>query len=102
MNAQTLNAVFDTRMSDPAINLLARTTAAMRADPDYFRREDDVASGVFLAGEHPASLAEDALARALARIDDDAALDRRASEQVQGRDARMAELAGLPASVALH
>jgi putative transcriptional regulator len=96
MNAQTLNAVFDTRMSDPAINLLARTTAAMRADPDYFHREDDVASGVFLAAEHPASLAEDALARALARIDDDAALDRRASEQVQGSDGWMAELAALP------
>jgi len=96
MNAQTLNAVFDSRMADPAISLLARTTAAMRADPDYFRSDDDVASGVFLATEHPASLGEDALARALARIDDDAALDRRASEQVQGRDARMAELAGLP------
>lgn len=96
MNAQTLKAVFETRMTDPAISLLAQTTAAMRADPDYFRRDDDVASGVFLAAEHPAGLAEDALARALARIDDDAALDRRASEEVQGGDARMAELVGLP------
>lgn len=96
MNAHTLNAVLETRMADPAINLLARTTAAMRADPDYFHREDDVASGVFLATEQPANLADDALARALARIDDDTALDRLASEQVQGQDARMAELAALP------
>ena len=68
----------------------------MRADPDYFRREDDVASGVFLAGEQPANLSSDALARALARIDDDVALDRRAADQVQSDDPRMAELAALP------
>jgi putative transcriptional regulator len=85
------------RMSDPAISLLARTTAAIRTDPDYFRREDDVASGLFLAVEPPAGLADDALARALARIDDDAALDRRAAEQAsQNHDARLAEVQTLP------
>jgi putative transcriptional regulator len=101
MNAQTLNSqsvdhLFQARMADPAIALLAQTTAAIRADPDYFQREDDVASGVFLAGEQPANLADDALARALARIDDDLALDRSAAEQIQGHDARTAELMDLP------
>lgn len=101
MNAQTLDSqslgtLFDSRMADPAIALLAQTTAAMRADPDYFHREDDVASGVFLTGEAPANLGDDALARALARIDEDAALDRRAALEVEGQDPRMAELAALP------
>jgi putative transcriptional regulator len=83
-------------MADPAIRLLARATAAMRADADYFRRDDDIASGLFMAGEAPASLGDDALARALARIDEDAALDQRAAERIRGREARLAELQGLP------
>jgi putative transcriptional regulator len=106
MNAQTpdphgakpksLSSLFDERMSDPAIRLLAQTTAAMRSDPDYFHREDDVASGVFLAGEQPAGMADDALARALARIDADTALDRQASERADRGDERTAELMALP------
>lgn len=95
-NSQSLGELFHARMADPAIGLLAQTTLAMRADPDYFHREDDVASGVFLAGEQPANLSDNALARALARIEDDAALDRRAAEQVQDHDPRIAELQGLP------
>jgi putative transcriptional regulator len=101
MTAQALEAehigdLLDARMSDPAISLLARTTAAMRADPDYFHREDDVASGLFLVTEQPAGLADDALARALAQIDASADLDRRAAEQTVGGDPRMAELMALP------
>jgi putative transcriptional regulator len=95
-NSQSLGALFDARMADPAVSLLARTTLAMRADADYFHREDDVASGLFLAGEQPANLADDALARALSRIEDNAALDKRAAEQIEGRDAREAELLALP------
>ena len=96
MTAQTLETLFEPRMSDPAISLIARTTASMRADPDYFHRDDDVASGAFLLGEQPANLGDDALARALARIDDDMAMDSRAAEQIHGGDPRMAELAALP------
>lgn len=96
MNAHSLNTLFDERMSDPAISLLAQTTAAMRADPDYLRRDDDFASAVFLAEETPTALAEEAFARAMARIDEDAALDRRAAELTQDSDPRTAELAALP------
>ena len=96
MNARSIDELFDARMPDPAVALLARTTAVMRADADYFHRESDVASGVLLAAESPASLGDDALASVLARIDEDAAGDRRAAEQVRGGDARVAELAALP------
>jgi len=96
MNAHSLNTLFDARMSDPAISLLARTTAAMRADPDYFQREDDIASAVFLAEETPTALADEALARALARIDQDADLDRQAFQRTEQQDPWAAELAALP------
>jgi putative transcriptional regulator len=96
MNAHSLNTLFDARMADPAISLLAQTTAAIRADADYVRRDDDIASAVFLAEETPTALANEALARALARIDEDTALDQRAAEAADGQDPRMAELAGLP------
>jgi len=96
LTTQSYSNLFESRKSDPAINLLAQTTAAMRADPDYFHREDDAASAAFLSEEAPAALAEDALARALARIDDGAVLDRRAAEAADGGDARMAEIARLP------
>lgn len=96
MKPKSLSTLLGDRMSDPAIRLLAQTTAAMRSDPDYFHRDDDVASGLFLAGEQPAGMAEDALARALARIDEDAQLDLQAAEQTQRGDGRMAELMALP------
>jgi putative transcriptional regulator len=96
LEPRTMGELFETRRADPAIDLLARTTAAMRADPDYFQREDDVASAQFLAAEEPAGLADDALARALARIDADAASDRRAAEQIDPHDPKMAELLALP------
>ena len=93
---RSLDELFEARRADPAIDLLARTTAAMRADPDYFQREDDVAAALFLAAEEPAGLAADALARALAKIDDEAALDQRAAETVDRRDPWAAELQALP------
>jgi putative transcriptional regulator len=95
LEIERLGELFDARISDPAIGLLAQTTAAMRADADYFRREDDVASGLFLAAEAPAGLSDDALNRALARIDAVSDLDQRAAEQTAG-DERAAELRALP------
>jgi putative transcriptional regulator len=94
---RSLGELFEPRKADPAIDLLARTTAAMRADPDYLHREDDVASGLFLAVEEPEGLSDDALTRALARIDADAAADQRAADQVDEHDLKMAELLALPA-----
>lgn len=94
---ETLETLFAARRDDPAIRLLARTTAAMRTDADYFRREDDVAGGLFLTEEAPTGLSEDAFAKALARIDQDAAKDRQAQERAQAsRDPRLAELQTLP------
>src|SRR5579859_5930877 len=94
--AQTLDALFETRKADPAISLLAGTIAAMRADADYFRREDDVASGLFLASEEPAGISDDILDRVLARIEAVDDLDRRAAEQLSDDDAKKAELMALP------
>ena len=96
MTGQSLNTLLDARMDDPAIGLLAQTIAAMRADPDYFHRDDDVASAVFLAEEAPTTLADEALARTLARIEEDAELDRRAAREAETGDPRIAEVAGLP------
>jgi putative transcriptional regulator len=93
---ETLDALLGARMADPAIGLLARTATALRADADYFHREDDVAGGLFLRHEEPAGLSEDALDQALARIAADDALDRRVAEQVAPGDARSAELLALP------
>jgi putative transcriptional regulator len=92
----SLDAFFGAREADPAIRLLAQTTRALRADANYLREEDDAAAGGRLVHGAPAGLAEDALARALSRIDDAEALDRRAAENAEDRDARAAELAALP------
>jgi putative transcriptional regulator len=83
-------------MADPAIRLLAQTAWALRADADYFKRPDDPASGAFLDAESPARLEDDALERALARIDADTVLGDRAADAARGQDGRMAELAALP------
>jgi putative transcriptional regulator len=96
---ERLGALFEARSGDAAIGLMARTAAALRADADYFHREDDVAAGVILADEAPARLAEDALDRALAQIDAAAALDERAAEAASGGDERLAELQALPSPV---
>ena len=55
---ETLDTLFEARMNDPAIGLLARTATAMRADADYFQREDDIAGGLFLSDEAPAGLSQ--------------------------------------------
>ena len=66
-------ALIADRRSVPAIDLLARTAAALRADPDFTVREEDVAAGLLLTKEAPAALAPTALEHALARIDADEA-----------------------------
>ena len=90
-------ALIADRRSVPAIDLLARTAAALRADPDFMVREEDVAAGLLLADEAPTALAPTALEHALARIDADEASERRALEQLADQPERAEELAGLPA-----
>jgi putative transcriptional regulator len=92
----SLTAFLDARAADPAIRLLAETTHALRADADFFQREDDAASGVLLVDEAPATLAADALSRALASIEQAEALDARADARAKAGDERATELSSLP------
>ncbi len=98
MNAETLGAVFDAGRGNRALDLLARTTFAMRADARFVERADDLAAAVFLAEEDPAPLAADALDRVLDRIDAAETLDRRAQAAAE-RDGPTAEIAALPSPV---
>ena len=98
MNAETLSSVIQAHGDNRALDLLARTTHAMRADADFVVRDDDVASAVFLAEEEPAGLAADALNSVLAKIEADAAADTNARSALAGQD-HGGELASLPAPV---
>jgi putative transcriptional regulator len=85
MNAETLTSVIAAHGDNRALDLLARTTHAMRADADFVARDDDVASAVFLADEQPVSLAADALNRVLGDIDAGQAADGRAASALAGQ-----------------
>lgn len=97
MTSGSLNAYLAERQDDPAIRLLAETTAAMRADAAYLADGRDGAGGAFLAEEAPAALGDDALARVLARIEAAAAQDERARRAAA--DPVTAEVAALPSPV---
>jgi putative transcriptional regulator len=97
MNAETLTSVFEASRGNRAVDLLAQTTFAMRADAGFIEREDDLAAAVFLAEEEPAPLAADALDRVLGRIDQAETLDRQA--KAAGREGLGAEIAALPSPV---
>jgi putative transcriptional regulator len=99
MNAETLSSVFEAGRGNRAVELLAQTTFAMRADPGFVEREDDLAAAVFLAEEEPAALAADALDQVFGRIDAAESLDRRAEAAAKGRDGLTAEIAALPSPV---
>ena len=99
MTAETLSGVFAAGRDNRAIDLLARTTYAMRADAGFVARADDVAAAVFFSEESPAVLASDALDRVLGRIDEAERLDRKARAAAVQRDAMGAEIAALPSPV---
>lgn len=84
------------RRGDPAIRLMAETVAALRTDPDFIQRDEDVAGAAFMGQEDPATLAPDALDRVLSRIDRHDELDRRAAGL---RGADQSEIARLPSPV---
>jgi putative transcriptional regulator len=98
VNAESLSGVLQTYGDNRAVDLLARTTFAMRADADFMVRDDDLASAVFLAEEQPAGLAPDALNRVLGQIDAGEAADREARSALAGQ-AFGDELAALPEPV---
>ena len=91
----SLNDYLAARADDPAIRLLARTTAAMRADAHFVEREDDLAAAAFLDQESPSALAGDALDQVLARIEAADALDQRAGTRAVAGDPTLAEIAAL-------
>jgi putative transcriptional regulator len=95
MNAEVLSGVFAEGRDNRAIDLVARTTFAMRADARFIEREDDSAAAVFLAEEEPSALAADALNRVLGRIDEAETLDREA-EVAAAQGGIAAEIAALP------
>src|SRR5579871_5666458 len=98
MNAPNLSGLVAANAGNRAIDLLARTTHAMRADPAFVVRDDDVASAAFLAEEEPAGLAADALNRVLAEIDAGADADERAHAAL-AEQAHADELEALPPPV---
>jgi putative transcriptional regulator len=100
MTQTSLTDYLAARAEDPAIQLMAGTIAAMRADPAYVAREDDLAAAAFLDVEGPAALADDALDRVLARIEVADSLDDRAQARAsKSADPRLAEIARLPSPV---
>jgi putative transcriptional regulator len=95
MNAATLSDLFAQRRADPAIRLIAETTAAMRADPGFVERPMDDAAGALLSDETPETLAADALDAVMSRIEAAGAADNHAAgARHQGRWAD--EIAELP------
>ncbi len=99
MTAETLTEVLAHERDNRAMDLLARTTAAMRTDARFVERDDDVASAVFLADEAPAALAPDALNRVLGLIDAADASDRAAADAAATGDGFTREVAALPSPV---
>jgi putative transcriptional regulator len=100
MTDMSLSRYLAERADDPAIALLSRTIAAMRADPDYVALDADVAASSFLDHEAPAALADGALDQVLARIEATAASDARAERRAeQGDDQWLGEIAKLPSPV---
>jgi len=93
MTTTSLSAYRATRPNDPAMDLLAQATAALRADAGFVEREDDVAAAVFLADETPDPLAMEAFDRVLAQIDAAETRDRQAIERTEGGDPIRAEIA---------
>jgi anti-sigma factor ChrR (cupin superfamily) len=98
MTPSLLSDYFAGRPGDPALALLADTTAALRADAGFESRADDTASAVFLADEAPLSLGVDAFAQVMARIDEAQDRDHQAALRVDGNPLR-AEVARLPSPV---
>jgi len=95
MNANALSDLFAQRSADPAIRLIAETTAAMRADAAFVEKPTDAAGGALLSDETPAALAADAMEAVLSRIDAFGEADRRAEAAI-GRGRRADEIARLP------
>jgi putative transcriptional regulator len=92
----SLQHVFEDRRENAAIDLIARTTEALRTDSRFVERQADPLGGAFLGGETPADLSPEALDQVLARIEAAGARDTRAAEFAARGDSIDAEVAALP------
>ena len=95
MNAAALSDLFAQRRADPAIRLIAETTAAMRADANFVERPLDAAAGALLSDETPAVLGPDALDAVMSRIESAGEADRHAAASI-GHGRWADEIATLP------
>src|ERR1700744_3094893 len=82
MSGLSLQRVFDGRRDNAAVDLIARTTQALRTDSRFVEARTDPVGGALLADETPADLAADTLDQVLARV-----------EWVEARGVRAAEFA---------
>lgn len=92
----SLQRVFDGRRENAAVDLIARTAAALRTDSGFVEARTDPLGGAFLGDEAPADLSAKALDQVLARIEAADAFDARAAEFAAHGDSIAAEVAGLP------
>jgi len=90
-----ISQFFAAHGADPAVELLARTTAAVRADAAFDQRGADAIGGAVLSDEPPAALNAHALDMVMARIDRADALEAHAATQAEKGGWR-AEIAALP------
>jgi len=92
----SLQRVFDGRRDNAAVNLIARTTQALRTDSRFVEAPADPFGGAFLSEEAPADLHVEALDQVLTRIEAADALDARAAAFAARGDSIAAEVAALP------
>jgi putative transcriptional regulator len=96
MTTTSIDHLLAPKRGNPAIDLIARTTTALRTDARFVEQPSDLLGGGFLADEEPSDMDPDALGQALASIEAAGARDERAREAAARGDSIMAEVAGLP------
>jgi putative transcriptional regulator len=96
MSDLSLQRIFEGRRHNAAVDLIARTTKALRTDSRFVEAPTDLLGGVLLSDETPIDLSADMLDQFPARIDAEQARDARAAEFAARGDSVAAEVAALP------
>jgi putative transcriptional regulator len=92
----SLQQVFEGRPANAAVDLIARTTQALRTDSRFVEAGTDSLGGVLLGDEAAADLSVEALDQVLARIEAADTCDARAAAFAARGDSIAAEVAALP------
>jgi putative transcriptional regulator len=82
--------------SEPGLQLLVDTAAAVRGEPSFVAEARDMVGGILLDDELPVALAQTALSDTLARIDHLDQLDTKAREAAASAGAGLNEILALP------